>query len=572
MSQHLGLSQFFRTQRLLCGSTLFLFMLSALLSMTRPIIIGAMFHSDQKLDGLLYQAQTLALLSAIILFIRTVTLVCYTRIELKILSLLQSTVMQKILQVPLAFFDHYTSGDLVHRILWINSLGPLCSNQGSLFFSFLSLLLSFSIMFYFNWLLTTAVFLFIAVVAGIALWSALRLIPRLEAYAEDQGQAYGFLLQVIHGISRIKLFAREDQILSQWNSLYIAARQRLEKNYRHGAVGYAFFNSLPLLLLLLIFTLTTSKIGELSQQEFVIFFCGLSLLMVSIAAFFINIGGVIDTLIAYRRIQPIVHASREQEQQPSDHTPIQIEQINIQNIHFTYPNTRTTILRGINCRIYRGQHVAFVGLSGSGKSTLLKLLLGFYQPQEGQITVNGQALASLDLIAFRAQLGVALQEGQLINGSIVDNIIGHSAATEEEVVHLLTELGMTSFIQQLPMGIHTMLSQHMGLLSGGQKQMILIAKALLNKPQVLILDEATNAMDQVLQKSIAQRINQLSMTRISIAHRLSTIMQADTIFVLDKGMIVQEGDYQQLIQKKHGLFYQLAQSQGLIKDSSCVAL
>ena len=218
------------------------------------------------------------------------------------------------------------------------------------------------------------------------------------------------------------------------------------------------------------------------------------------------------------------------------------------------------IFRGLDCQIAAGEHVAFVGLSGSGKSTLLKLLLGFYFPQQGQITINGTPLKNINVMHFRSNIGVVLQDGQLMNGTILENIIGHSTATEEEAWRILSELSLDGFVAALPMGIHTMVAQHMGLLSGGQKQVLLIARALAGNPKLLILDEATNSLDNAVQELITNRINQLDMTRITIAHRLSTIRHADKIFVLHEGVITQAGTYQELI-SQDGLFYHLVKSQ-----------
>lgn len=540
---------------------LLLFLLIALLSMFRPMIAGYIMQHSQQKTGLIQFISwfnVLLLLNGGILILYLVRAVLYTRLELKLLSYLQTLVMKKLFKLPIDFFDQYTTGDLVHRVLWINSLSQLLgSNQMGLFLSFLSLLISFSVMLYFNWQLTLIVFSLILLCTAIALFSALRLLPRLEQHADGIGKAYGFLLQVLNGMARIKLFARQSHIETTWELMYGHTRTQLHNTYIRGILGYAFFNSIPLLILFIVFVLSTLQDTNVFATHFIIFFCGLCSLLASIVVFYINAGSIVDALIAYRRIQPIFLAATEQNSEITERRiPESLEHIHISNVSFSYPNSERLILQGVTCQIIQGQHVALVGLSGSGKSTLIKLILGFYTPQQGQIVINGHLLHHIDLLKFRAKIGIALQDGQLINGTILENIMSHFEATEEEVWNVLTTLGCKEWITSLPKGIHTLVSQQLNLLSAGQKQMVLLARALIGNPQLLILDEATNSLDDATQELITEKINSLAMTRITIAHRLSSIKRVDKIFVLEQGVIVEEGTYEQLIRQK-GFFYQL---------------
>ncbi|CEG55760.1 Xenobiotic-transporting ATPase [Legionella fallonii LLAP-10] len=556
------LYSFWLENKFLCCCMMLLFLLTALISMFRPVIAGSVFHGYQIKQVRLITDSVYALLvcNGFIIILSAVRALIYMRCEIKVLLQLQKAAMKKVLQLPLDFFDRYTTGDLVHRVLWVTSLSQLLQvNQLGVVFSFLSLLVSFSLMFYFNWQLTLVVFLLVALFTLFAVLSSLRLLPYLEEHATDVGRAYGFLYQVINGITRIKLFSRQSNVASLWNAMYVSSRHRLQSTYSKGVLGYAFFNSIPLLLLLIVFAVSLLQRESISSPYFVVFFCGLCLLMTNIVTFYLNAGGLIDALIAYRRIQPILDFPIETTSTNSIGTDEFIEHISMRDLYFSYPNSKISVLKGVNCQISQGQHVAFVGLSGSGKSTLIKLLLGFYFPQQGQVAINGKPLQELDLPRLRSNIGVALQDGQLMNGSILENIIGHSAATEEEAWQMLAELGMHQFIHALPMGIHTVVAQHMNLLSGGQKQMLLIARALVGKPQLLILDEATNSLDEVVQEMVIKRINQLAITRITIAHRLSTVKDVDKIFVLHQGVIAEAGSYQQLL-KQEGFFAQLATS------------
>ena len=554
---------FFKKHALLFCMIVVLFLLVAFISMIRPIGVGYMVHDGYALknvDVLMHYIKMLFMISLAIMLFSAIRAFFYTKIEVKILYQLQAIVMRRIVQLPVCFFDQYTTGDLVHRILWITSLSHwFSSTQMGLFLSFLSLLISFCIMFYFDWQLTVLVFTLISLITAFSVWTSVRHLPRLEAHAKDMGHAYGFMLQVLHGISRIKLFAKEPFIDAIWSKIYGGARQNLQRIYDKGVLGYAFFYSAPLLFLLVIFNAATLRLDTILPQHFMIFFLSLGLLIGSMVSFYINASGFIDALIAYRRVQPILQTSIEQGHTFSTRIPAEelFSTIHINNVSFCYPDSKRWILRELNCFISRGQHVAFIGLSGSGKSTLLKLLLGFYTPQQGQVEMDGKPLQDVELLKFRSNIGVVLQDSQFMPGSILENIISHTNATEEDAWQVLASLGLDAFIMGLPMGIHTAVSQHINLLSGGQKQLLFIARALMGAPQLLLLDEATNSLDNQAQEMVMNRIDQLKITRITIAHRLSTIRNVDKIFVLDQGKIVEAGDYQHLMDEK-GLFYQLA--------------
>ena len=202
-----------------------------------------------------------------------------------------------------------------------------------------------------------------------------------------------------------------------------------------------------------------------------------------------------------------------------------------------------------------------MGASGSGKSTLLKLLLGFEKPDEGRVCYDGKDLRQLDKREVRKQLGVVLQNGRLIAGSIYENItITAPHATMEEVKAVIEAVGLKDDIAQMPMGVHTVLSESSGTISGGKRQRILIARAIINRPAVLIFDEATSALDNVTQAAVCESLERMNVTRIVVAHRLSTVRNCDRILVLDNGKIAEEGSYESLM-AKNGLFRQFASRQ-----------
>lgn len=227
---------------------------------------------------------------------------------------------------------------------------------------------------------------------------------------------------------------------------------------------------------------------------------------------------------------------------------------------FRYGPEDPLVLHNVNIEVKPGEFVAIVGSSGSGKSTLLRLLLGFEKPLVGMIRYNGHDLANLDMQALRRQIGVVLQDGAVLGGSIYENIVGSSHLTIDDAWEAAQLAGLEEDIRKMPMQLHTVITAGGGTLSGGQYQRLLIARALARKPRVLFLDEATSALDNQTQKKVSDSLENLQATRVVIAHRLSTIMQADKIVVLDKGTIVQSGTYKELLEQD-GFFAELARRQ-----------
>ena len=263
---------------------------------------------------------------------------------------------------------------------------------------------------------------------------------------------------------------------------------------------------------------------------------------------------------AFERMKPILETLPEQQEDtgaPGDITG----DIEVNNVSFSYDPDGPVILKDISFHIKSGEYIGIVGSSGCGKSTLLKLLLGFEKPQAGRIYYDGRDIDSIDKRELRKRFGVVLQNGGLITGSIQDNItITTPSATLDQVKQAVKDAGLEKDVADMPMGLHTVLSEGDGSISGGQRQRILIARAIVGKPNLLFFDEATSALDNATQAAVCESLDRLKVTRVVIAHRLSTIIHCDRIFVMDEGRIVEEGNFETLMAKK-GLFYTLASRQ-----------
>lgn len=236
-------------------------------------------------------------------------------------------------------------------------------------------------------------------------------------------------------------------------------------------------------------------------------------------------------------------------------------EIDVRHVSFAYEADSPIVLDDLSLSIKKGEYVGIVGTSGCGKSTLLNLLLGFEHQDKGKIYYDHHDLDEMNKKELRKNFGVVLQDGDIVSGSIYDNIaIAKPGATMDEVMNVLDKVGILDEVNNMPMGVLTNLSEGSGLISGGQKQRILIARALINNPKILFMDEATSALDNIVQAQICNYIKTINCTKVVIAHRLSTIINCDRIYVIDEGKVAETGTYDDLMKQK-GIFYNLARRQ-----------
>ena len=261
----------------------------------------------------------------------------------------------------------------------------------------------------------------------------------------------------------------------------------------------------------------------------------------------------------YERLKPILDEVPESTEDALDPGEL-VGEIELNNVDFRYGEDQPLVLKDVSFKIKPGEMVSFVGPSGSGKSTVLRLLLGFEKPEKGMVSYDGQDYSSLNKDLVRRQVGVVLQNGSLMPGSIYKNILGNSELTLAEAEEAAKMSGLEDDIAQMPMGMHTVISDGASTFSGGQKQRLMIARSIVHKPRLLYMDEATSALDNHTQRMVSESLDRLQATRIIIAHRLSTIKNADRIIVMDEGRIVETGTYNELLEKG-GLFSKLAQRQ-----------
>ena len=281
---------------------------------------------------------------------------------------------------------------------------------------------------------------------------------------------------------------------------------------------------------------------------------------------FTTLSGIAISMASIRPVlemaEPILKAEPEvaAEKLPVDHVTGNIE---LSHITFRYDENSPYILNDLSLNVKAGEYVAIVGRTGCGKSTLVRLMLGFEKPEKGAVYYDRRNLDSLDPRSLRKHIGVVIQNGHLFQGDIFSNItISAPDLTLDEAWEAAEVAGIAQDIRDMPMGMQTFISEGQGGISGGQKQRLMIARAVAPKPQILIFDEATSALDNKTQKQVSEALDKLKCTRIVIAHRLSTIRNCDRILVMDQGAIIEEGNYNELIQRQ-GYFAELVARQRL---------
>ena len=282
----------------------------------------------------------------------------------------------------------------------------------------------------------------------------------------------------------------------------------------------------------------------------------------AVASIAVTASGIRPTLEMAR---PIMEAEPEAHEGKENITSLK-GGIELSRVSFRYGDTLPNVIDDLSLTVKPGEYLAITGATGCGKSTLLRLLLGFETPQKGAIYYDKQDLARIDLESLRRKIGVVMQDGKLFFGDIYSNIvITAPELTVDEAWKAAEIASIADDIRAMPMGMHTVISEGQGGISGGQKQRLMIARAVAPKPKILMFDEATSALDNITQKKVSEAIDSLKCTRIVIAHRLSTIQHADRIIYLERGKIVEDGTYGELI-AKNGSFAKLVERQRLDID------
>ncbi|CAK0779516.1 NHLP bacteriocin export ABC transporter permease/ATPase subunit [Gammaproteobacteria bacterium] len=487
------------------------------------------------------------------------------RIESKMDIDLQAALWDRVLRLPAGFFRRYAVGDLALRINGITSIRRELSRAtlSSLLTGVFSIF-SYGLLFYFSVALAGMATVLVLVAMLTMLGIGYAKLTHERRLSEAGGQLQSLVFQYLSGIVKLRVGSAEPQAFANW-AKHFSAYRRMQFQAQHWAnVGKTFLSGYSTLALAGLFAVMGGWIAEgsteipLSTGAFIAFTAAFGTFFAGMLSLSETLLGLLNLVPLYERAKPILETLPESDSHKTHPGELQ-GSIEVSRVSFRYGNG-PDILKDVSFSIPPGSLLALVGPSGSGKSTLFRLLLGFETPVSGSIFYDSQDLATLDIQAVRRQLGVVLQNGQLIAGDILTNIVGTSGLGLEAAREATQQVGLDTDIEQMPMGMHTLIAEGVSTLSGGQRQRILIARAIVNRPRILFLDEATSALDNRTQEIVTRSLDQLKATRIVIAHRLSTIIHADHIIVLHNGEIVQTGTYDTLVNQP-GLFAELAKRQ-----------
>ncbi len=473
--------------------------------------------------------------------------------------------MMRILSLSPSFFRKYSSGDLSYRLQYINQL---CSTVMTMIFSVglnstFSLAYIGQIMKYAPSLVAPSILIMIISISFNLLITFMQLKvskERMEISSKENGMSYA----MISGIQKIRLSGSERRVFARWGKLYAK-----ELEYVYNPPFLLKISTTITMAISLVGTFLTYRAainGGISYEQYYAFTSAYGMVYGAFSA----ITGIVSQIAGIKPIIDMIDPILKETPEVSEGKEI-LSQISggieISNVSFRYSSSMPYVLNDLSLKIQPGQYIAIVGKSGCGKSTLIRILLGFEKPEKGSVYFDGKDLNTLDMNSLRQKIGTVTQNGKLFSGSIYENIVISAPwLSMNDAWEAAETAGLADDIRAMPMGMHTMIAEGSGGFSGGQKQRMMIARAIAPKPKILIFDEATSALDNLTQKKVSESLDNLKCTRIVIAHRLSTIQNCDRILVLDGGSIIEDGTYRELM-NKNGFFRDLVQRQ-VIDESS----
>ena len=482
-----------------------------------------------------------------------------SRIGMKQNVAVQAAVMNRIMNLPPAFFRQYSSGELSQKASYVQMLcttlyNTVCMTGFTSLFSlvYVGQIFSFAPALAVPALIIVLATLLVTVVTTVARTKIMR--RNMDLTAKISGVTYA----MITGIQKIKLAGAEKRMFSRWAKMY-SEEAALEYNpplfLKIGQTINLFVSLAGTIVLY-----AAAMQSGVSVSDYFAFnsaygmvsaaFMSLSSIAVSVA----NIKPTLDIAKPILRAEPEMTGGKEQVTKLSG-------AIELSHVSFRYDDMMTNVIDDLSIRIAPGEYLAVVGSTGCGKSTLMRLLLGFETPQKGSIFYDRKDITKLDMRSLRQKIGTVMQDGKLFLGDIYSNIvISAPQLSLPEAWEAAETAAIADDIRAMPMGMFTMISEGQGGISGGQKQRLMIARAVASKPKILMFDEATSALDNVTQMKVSQAVDSLNCTRIVIAHRLSTIRHADRIVYLESGRIVEDGTYDELM-AKNGKFTELVKRQ-----------
>ena len=529
---------------------------------------------NQLLMGTVVSSGSMRLLAAVMsfLFFATVGTLLLSvirstllyRIRYKLSVNVSAATMMRILSLPAGFFKDYSAGELNQYLSYMDSLcttivDSLFSTAVTGVFSlvYLGQIFSFAPSLVGPSLIVTLLTLAVSLVSALV---QMRIDKEKMVYtAKERGLVYS----LINGIQKIRLSGAENRAFYKWSQVFVQSAQLTFSPPAVIRLASVFTTAISMIGTgVMYFVAVRSRVSVADYYAFNAAYAYISSAFSSLAAVALSAASIKPVL---GLIQPLLSASPETT--GASETLARLSgSVELSHVTFGYDPDSKPLFEDFSLTIPARQYVAIVGKSGCGKSTLVRLLLGFEKPSRGAIYYDRKDLNQLDVRSVRRQIGTVMQDGRLFSGSIFDNIvISAPTLTLKEAWDAAEIAGIADDIRDMPMGMNTVLQDGGGTISGGQRQRLMIARAIAPKPRILIFDEATSALDNITQRRVSEALDQMKCTRIVIAHRLSTIRHCDRILVIDGGKIAEDGTYEELI-AKDGLFAALVERQRLSSE------
>ncbi|MGW5037568.1 NHLP bacteriocin export ABC transporter permease/ATPase subunit [Streptomyces parvulus] len=534
--------------------------LGALVPVATGKVLGEFVPKAQT--GLIVQVCLAVMLSGVVaaafMLLQNLTIL---RLEGRVEATLQPAVWDRLLRLPTKFFTERSTGELASAAMGISAIrrllagvGPTVAQSVTVGAMNLGLLLWYSVP------MALAAIGMLVVVAGVFLALGLWQVRWQRRLVKLTNKLNNQAFQTLRGLPKLRVAAAENYAYAAWAERFAHSRELQRRAGRiknlNAVLGAVY---LPLCTLLMFMLLAGPARGSMSAAEFLTFNASVTMLLTSVTQLTGSFVSAVAALPLFEEIRPVLDATPEVRAASTRPGPLS-GAIEARRLSFRYTDDGPLVLDDVSFEVRPGEFVAVVGPSGCGKSTLLRLLIGFDRPLSGSVLYDGQDLAALDQSAVRRQCGVVLQHAQPFTGSLLDVIRGTEPYTPEEAMAAAEMAGLAEDIKRMPMGLHTIVSGS-GAVSGGQRQRLMIAQALIRRPRVLFFDEATSALDNETQRTVIESTKALNATRIVIAHRLSTVLDADRVIVMEDGKVAQQGPPARLLADTGGRLHELVRRQ-----------
>ncbi len=550
-------------------------LLAGLIPIITPIITETIFQDILPIldrQGLATVTQVSLIAAFSTAAINIVRSIAVTRLITNVDLAVEAAFFGRLLALPSTFFRKFQSGELASRFMGLETTmnaisGDVIGQVFNCLFSFWS----FGLMCWYSFPLAMLVLFSAILLTTINVLIMSHIVTLQRKFTAARNKTAALVQQVFNGLAKFRTAGAEEHAFRLWGECFT---EEWKWNYKTrwsinhmGIIGIVQAN----LYTLLVYFVVMHYVNEIDPETGKIVKSGMTYaaflaFQAAAASFNVAIIQFISSMSKLFMVKPLIENIKiflEEVPEISDDKPDADTlhgAIEVRNLYFAYSEDGPDVIKDVNFRIAAGEHVAIVGRSGGGKSTLVRLLLGFEKPTQGTVLYDGQDLSEVNLSSVRSQMGVVLQNGQLMSGSIFTNIVGTSALTEKDAWAAAEAAGLTDDIKNMPMGMQTIISEGSTNISGGQRQRILIARALAGRPAIVIFDEATSALDNRTQAIVTDSLDKMRTTQIVVAHRLSTIRNVDRVIVLDKGEIVENGGFDELV-AKGGLFANMVKRQ-----------